>query len=100
MYDFIKQLSHGVLDDVIDDVGGRVINAAGLFDLRFFLNDGAMSFRQPDDFAKELLIDLAKNVGGQRGEDVRRFGVVKTPENAAQKFVVKVEIEREFIRGF
>ena len=34
----IEQLAHRLLDDVVDDVGGRVVDAAGLLDLGFVLH--------------------------------------------------------------
>ena len=59
-----------------------------------------MAFRQADDFAEKLLIDLAENVRRQRGKDVGRFGIVKALEDAAQEFVVEIKVEREFVRRF
>ena len=58
------------LDDVVHDVGGRVIDAAGLPDFGLFLDLGAVAFGQADDFAEELLVDLAEDVGREDGEVV------------------------------
>ena len=57
----LAQRADGVSDDVLDNIGGRVIDAAGLFDLRFLFYFRLMSGCEPDDFAKELLVDLAQN---------------------------------------
>ncbi len=73
----LKQLADGVLDDVIDDVRGRVVNAARFFDFRFVFDFCAMAFGEPDDFAEKLLVNLAENIGGQDGEFVRTFRVIK-----------------------
>ena len=97
---FFKKFANGVLDDVIHDVGRRVVNTAGLFDFRLFLDDGTMALGEADDFAEELLIDLAENVRRQRGENVGTLRVIKALENVAQEFVVEVEAEREFVGRF
>src|SRR5437773_2478528 len=97
---FIQELSNRLLDDVFDDVGGRVINAAGFLDFRLFLNNRAMAFRQPDDFAEKLLIDLSENVCRQRGKDIGAFWVVKAFENVPQELVVEIEAKGEFVGRF
>src|SRR5439155_20074294 len=96
----IEESAHRLLDDVFDDVGGRVINAAGFLDFRFFLNNRAMAFRQPDDFAEKLLIDLSENVRRQRGKDIGAFWVVKAFENVPQELVVEIEAKGEFVGRF
>jgi hypothetical protein len=45
----LKQPSDGVLDDVLNDVRGRVVNPAGLPNLRLVLHDSSMPLHQPDD---------------------------------------------------
>ena len=55
----LAQRADCVSDDVLDDVGGRVIDAAGFLDLRLLFDLGLMAGGEPDDFAKELLVDLA-----------------------------------------
>ena len=60
-----EQLADGVLDDVIDDVGGRVVDAAGLADLGLFLDLGLVAGGQADHLAQELLVDLAEDLGRQ-----------------------------------
>src|SRR5947209_3395287 len=82
---FFVESAHGLPDDVVHDVGGRVIDATGFLDFRLFPNNGAMAFGQPDDFAKKLFIDLAENLCRQRREYVRRFGIVKALQNVAEE---------------
>ena len=74
----IKEFADGLLDNVVHDVGGSVINAAGLLDFRLVVHHGAVAFREPDDLAQELLIDLAENVGGKDGKLIRAFGIIQT----------------------
>ena len=62
----------GLLDDVIDDVGRRVVDAAGLADFGLFLDLGLVAGRQPDDLAQEPLIDRAQDFDGQDAEVVGR----------------------------
>ena len=77
-----------LLDDVVDDVGGRVVDAAGLLDLRLVLDHGAVAGGQADDLAEELLVDLAEDVGGQDGELVGAVGVVEAAEDVLERLVV------------
>ena len=42
-----------LLDDVADDVGGRVVDAAGLADFGLFLDDGAVVGGEVNDLAEE-----------------------------------------------
>src|SRR5207249_530945 len=97
---FIEESAHRLPDDVFDDVGGRVINAAGFLDFRFFLNNRAMALCQADNFAEKLLIDLSENVHRQRGKDIGAFWVVKAFENVPQELVVEVEAKGEFVGRF
>ena len=70
---FASSLPDRVLDDVIDDVGGRVVDAAGLLTSGFSSTlPGAAG--QPDHLAQELLVDLAEDFGRQHGELVRAVG--------------------------
>ena len=86
-----EQRAHGVLDDVIDDVGGRVEDAAGFFDFGLFFHHGVVPGGQADDFAQELLVDLAEDVGGQHRELVRAVGVVEVAEDVFEQLVVDVQ---------
>ena len=45
--------SDRLLDDVIHDVGGRVVDAARLLDLRFLLDLGLVAGGEADDLAEE-----------------------------------------------
>ena len=54
-----QQFADSILDDVIDDVSGCVINAARFLDLWFVFDLGLMAFGEPDDLAEKLLIDLS-----------------------------------------
>jgi len=56
----IDQRADGLADDIIDDVSGRVVDAAGFADLGLFLDDGAVALGQADDLAQKLLIDLPR----------------------------------------
>jgi hypothetical protein len=44
------QLADGVLDDVADDILGRVMDAAGLADFGLFLDFGLMAGSEADDY--------------------------------------------------
>ena len=70
----LQQFADGVLDDVIDDVRGRVINAARFFDLGFVFDLRLMAFGEADDFAEELFVNLAENVGWQNRKSPIRAG--------------------------
>ena len=94
-----EQFADGVLDDVVDDVGGGVIDAAGFFDFGFVFDFGAVGFGEGDDFAEELFIDLAEDVGGEDGEFVGGVGVVEVFEDVFEGFVVDGEGVGEGVGG-
>ena len=94
------QFAHGLPDDVVHDVGGRVIDAAGFLDLRLVLHHGAVALGEADDLAEKLLIDLAEDVGGDDGEYVRAVGVVEAAQDVAQELVVEVQREGQFVGRF
>ena len=87
------KLPDGVLDDVVDDVGGRVVDAAGFADLGLFLDLGLVAGREPDDLAEELLVDLAEDFGRQDGELVGAFGVVEPADDVLEDLVVDLQAE-------
>ena len=87
----------GVLDDVVDDVGRRVIDAAGFLDLRLLLDLGLVTGREPDDLAEKLLVDLAENVGRQDGKFVGTLGVVEAADDVLEGLVVDRQPGREFV---
>ena len=80
----INQFSHRLADDVIHDVGGRVIDATGFLHLRLVIHHGAVAVGEADDFAEELLIDLAEHVGGENGEFVGTVGKIEIAQDATQ----------------
>jgi hypothetical protein len=89
-----------VLDDVLDDVGGGVVNAAGFFDFGFFFDDGVMALGEANDFAEELFVNLAEDIGRKSGEDVWALGIVEALEDAFEEFVVDFEVERKGVGSF
>jgi len=76
----LDQLAHRLLDDVVHDVGGRVINPARLLDLGLLLDFGPVARRQPNYLPQELFVHLAQDVGRKNGELVRAVGVVQVLE--------------------
>ena len=54
----------GVMDDVVHDVGGGVVHAAGLAHFGFLLDFGLMSGGQADDFAEEAFINRTEDFHG------------------------------------
>src|SRR5262249_35035378 len=51
-----------LLDDVVDDISRGVIDAAGFLDLWLVLDLSLMPDREADDLAKELLVNLSKDL--------------------------------------
>jgi len=56
-----------------------------------------MSLRQPDNFAQELLVGLAQDVGRDDGEFIGTFWVVEAPQKVTQQFIIKVETESDLV---
>jgi len=50
-----------VIDDVLDDVLWRVVDAAGFLDLWLLFHLHAMFRREADGLAQELLVDAAQD---------------------------------------
>ena len=67
-----NEFADGVLDDVADDVLGRVIDAAGLADFGFVL-DADPFVGGDDDLAEEAFVDGAEDVDGDGVEVVGRI---------------------------
>ncbi len=65
-----------MLDDVVYDVGGRVVDAAGLLDLGLLLDLGAVAGGQPDDLTEELLVDGPQNISADYRELVGALRIV------------------------
>ena len=89
-----QEFTDGVSDDVVHDVGGGVIDAAGFFDFGLGFNFGAVAGGEGDDLAEELFVNVAEDVGGQDGKFVRTVGVIEAAENIAQDFIVDVKRRR------
>ncbi len=93
----LQQFADRMFDDVVHDVGRRVIDAAGLFDLGLLLDDGPMAFGQANHLAEELLVDLPEDVGGKHGKLVWAIGVVEAFDDVLEDGVIDVQAGREFV---
>ena len=89
-----------MLDDVLDDVGGCVIDTAGFLHFRLLFHLRLMPSREPNDFAEKLLIDLAENFRGKDGELVGALGIVEPAQNILEHLVVDLQTGREVIGRF
>ena len=85
-----EEFAHGVFDDVINNISGRVKNAACFFNFGLVFHDGAMIAGKPDDLAQKLFVNLPQNIGGQNGKLVGRIGIVKCLENILKRLVVNL----------
>ena len=94
------ELADRIPDDVLDDIGRRVIDTAGLLDFRFFLDLCLMTGSETNDFAEELFVYLAENFCRHDGKLIRAFWIVKAVNDVLQDFVINLEFESEFIRSF
>ena len=90
----------GLADDVVHDVGGRVVDAAGFADLGLFLDLHLVGAVELDDLAEELFVDVAEDVGGDDGEGVGALGPVEGGEDFLEDGVVEIEGEGETVGGF
>src|SRR4051794_7446054 len=73
----LEQFADRLLDDVLDDVSGRVVDATGFLDLRLVFYFRAVPFSERDDLAEKLFIDLPKDIGRQDRELVGTFGIIE-----------------------
>src|SRR5439155_19847786 len=96
----LEKFADRVLDDVIDDVGGRVINAARFLDFWFVFDFGLMAFGEPDDFAEKLLVNLTENIGWQNGKFVGAVWIIETPDDFLEDGIVDFELGREVVGRF
>ena len=71
-----RAFADGILDNVIDDVCGSIVNPAGLAHFRLFLDLGLVPGSQADDLAQELLVDLSEDVRQNISEHIRAFRVI------------------------
>lgn len=95
----VEEAAEGVFHDVVDDVGGRVVNAARFADFGLFLDPGLVAAGEADGLAEELLIDLAEDVGGEDGKLVGRVGVVEVLDDVLEHLVVERELGGEAVGG-
>src|SRR6266550_5451043 len=84
----------------IDNVSGRVIDAARFLNLRFVFDFGAMAFGKSNDFAQKLFVNLPENICGQDGKFVRTFWIVEPPDDFLENGIVDLEPRREIVRRF
>ena len=85
-----------VLDDIVHDVGRRVIDSAGLSHLRLFFDLGLMALGQPDDLAQEPLINRAQDLDGQHAEVIGRPEFeIEALQDRFDHLVVDGEIRRD-----
>ena len=86
------QSADGVFNDVVNDVGGCVIDASGFFDFGLWLDNGSVAGSQADYLTEELLIDVAEYFCGQDGEFVRAFGIIQAAEEVLEVFIVDSDV--------
>ena len=75
------QPADGVFNDIVHDVGGGVVNPAGLAHLRLVLDFGLVAGGQADDLAQKFFIDLAEDIGREHGKLVGAVRVVEIFKN-------------------
>ena len=80
-----------MLDDVLHNIGGGVIDAAGFLHLRLLFHLRLVPGREPDDLAEKLLIDLAENFGGEDRELVGALGIVEPADDVFEHLVVDLQ---------
>ena len=85
------EFADGVLDDVADDVFGRVIDATGLADFGFLFDFDAF-IGGDDDLAEEAFIDRAEDVDRDGVEVVGRVDVGETFADVGEGVVVHTEL--------
>jgi len=88
-----------VFDDVVDDVGGCVVDAAGLAHLGLLFDLGLMAGGEAYDAAEESFVDVSEDIGWEHGELVWAFGVVEAFDDGLEGLVVDGEVGGECIGG-
>ena len=78
------------MDDVIDDVAGGVVDAAGFADFGLFFDLGDAFGRQADDLAQELLVYLPKDLDRDLFEDIGA-GAIKAFDDLTQDLIVDLQ---------
>lgn len=87
----VAQGADGLLHDVFDDVGRRVVDTASLFDLRLLFDLSLVGRGKPDHLPKKLPIDLAENFRGEDRELIRAVGVVEPSNNVLEGLVIDLQ---------
>ena len=86
----MEEGAEGVVDDVIDDVAGGVVDAAGFANFGLFFDLGNAFGRQADDLAQELLVDLPEDLDRNFLKDIRA-GVVEAFDDLTQDLIVDLQ---------
>jgi len=86
----MEEGAEGVVDDVIDDIAGGVVDAAGFADFGLFFDLGDAFGRQADDLAQELLVDLPEDLDRDLLEDIRA-GVVEAFDDLTQDLIIDLQ---------
>jgi len=87
----LAELADGVLDDVVHDVGRRVIDAAGLADLRLLFDLGVMAGGEADHLSQELLVDVPEDIQPQDRKFVGAFRIIEVIEDLLENLVVDLD---------
>ena len=89
-----QQSSNRVLDDVVDDIPGGVVDPAGFAHIGLFFYLGLPPGRQADDTAQELLVDLPQDLDRDLVEHIGA-GIVGAFDHLAQDLVIDLQGGRE-----
>ena len=95
-----QQVAQRIFDDVVNNIGGRVINAAGFAHFGFFFDHdprfarGAAHF---DDFAEKSFVDLPKNIGGDDRKFVTALRRIQREDDFLQDIVGNIKFHRQVI---
>ena len=73
----IRYFKYFDYDNVINDIGGRVIDTAGLAHFRLIFDFGLVLGCQADHFAQEFFIHLPQDIGRQNGKFIGAVGIIK-----------------------
>lgn len=86
----MEEGTEGVVDDVVNDVAGGVVDAAGFADFGLFFDLGDAFGREEDDLAQELLVDLPEDLDRDLLKDIRA-GVVEAFDDLTQDLIVDLQ---------
>jgi hypothetical protein len=94
-------LSDSLLDDVLDDVGRRVVDAASFSNLGLFFDFGLVSGGEANDLAQEPLINRSKDLDGHDAELIGRAVLeIKAFQDGLESLVIHLELWRDLVRAF